>query len=257
MNNFDNKLNPLPIALSIISTLVSDNFLQVILEAGISIDLTLTKEENFSNKTRVRTYLLRVNEFIMNLPDELALNTIYLLVNALIIQDPQKKDKIIEKLRNIGWDLVANTLSPVDSDIIELFFEKGLVHSAYQKIRDIVQTTTSKIYIVDPYIDQTIFEFFKIFMENKIDIQLLTLKLKGDYSHEKKLFLDQYPNLTINEKTTEDVHDRFIIVDNKEVYHIGASIKDAGKKVFMINKIEDLKISQSIISSFKSKWEEG
>jgi len=257
MKDFDNKLNPLPIALSILLTVTSDIFLKVILEAGISINLALTKEENFSNKTRVRVYLPRVNEFIMNLPNEQALNIIYLLVNALIIEEPHKKDEIIEKLRNIGWDLVDNTLSPVDSEIIELFFEKGLVHSAYQKIRNIIHATTSEIYIVDPYIDQTIFEFFKMFVENKIDIQLLTLKLKGDYSHEKKLFLDQYPNLTINEKTTEDVHDRFIIVDNKEVYHIGASIKDAGKKVFMINKIEDLKISQSIINSFRSKWQEG
>lgn len=49
-------------------------------------------------------------------------------------------------------------------------------------------------------------------------------------------------------KTTTDFHDRFLIIDKVEVYHIGASIKDAGKKSFGITKIEDKDLIQSLIN---------
>ena len=53
-------------------------------------------------------------------------------------------------------------------------------------------------------------------------------------------FNKEYPILKIAK--TNKFHDRFIVIDNKEMYHLGASIKDLGKKCFGINKIEDMKI---------------
>lgn len=64
-----------------------------------------------------------------------------------------------------------------------------------------------------------------------------------------KKFNSQYPNLTY--KLNNDFHDRFIILDDNEVYHIGASIKDAGKKSFGITKIEDEYIIENIINKVK------
>lgn len=254
MSNYENKLNPLPIALSILYELSSDEFLKVISQAGILINMDLTKEENFSNKTRMRVYIPRVTTFLTSLNESQLLKVIYLIFNTLIVKEPNQKEIIKEKLNLIGWDIINDTISPIDSTVIEAFFEKGLVHSAYQKIRDIIHSSTTSIYIADPYIDNTMFEFFKIFNDKQIEIKLLTLNLYGDYSHEKTLFNSQYPDLTINEKTTRDFHDRFIIVDENEVYHIGASIKDAGKKVFMINKVEDETNKNNIIISFNERF---
>ena len=62
-------------------------------------------------------------------------------------------------------------------------------------------------------------------------------------------FNAQYPKLSI--KTTTDFHDRFLIIDKAEVYHIGASIKDAGKKSFGITKIEDKDLIQSLINKVR------
>ena len=253
MEEFLNKLNPLPIALSILSSLDSDDFLQIVQSAGVLIDLTLTKEENYSNKTRKRVYLPRVNEFIRNLDDDEALRAIYLIFEEML-KIEEKQIDIREKLQKIGWDLIDNSIVPIDSGVIELYFEKGLLHSAYQKIRDIVHSSVKEIYIIDPYIDSSIFELFKYFQTTKLLIKVLTFKKPPDYDHEKKLFLQQYPNLTIEEKTTKDFHDRFIIVDKKETYHLGASIKDAGRKVFMINKIEDKDICNNVFDSFNKRW---
>ncbi|KAF3982543.1 MAG: hypothetical protein HFP81_05405 [Methylococcales symbiont of Hymedesmia sp. n. MRB-2018] len=66
--------------------------------------------------------------------------------------------------------------------------------------------------------------------------------------------MTEYQNLSIEEKTTQDFHDRFIIVDKKDTFHIGASIKDAGGKVFMINKIEDVENCKNVLDSFNNRW---
>ena len=58
-------------------------------------------------------------------------------------------------------------------------------------------------------------------------------------------FNSQYPKLTV--KISKDFHDRFLIIDRKEVYHIGASIKDAGKKSFGITKLEDEDLTKSLL----------
>jgi hypothetical protein len=253
LEEYTNKLNPLPIALSVIALQESDVFLQIIQSAGVSIDLNLTKEESYSNKTRKRAYLPRVNEFIQNLEDEDALRAIYLIFNEVLKNEENQID-IKTKLQNIGWGLIDDSIAPINSEVIELYFEKGLLHSAYQKIRDIVHSSTKDVYLIDPYIDSSIFELFKAFQNIKLQIKILTFKKPADYDHEKKLFLKQYPTLNIEEKTTKDFHDRFIIVDKKDTFHIGSSIKDAGKKVFMINKIKDMDICNNILDSFNKRW---
>ena len=58
-------------------------------------------------------------------------------------------------------------------------------------------------------------------------------------------FNSQYPKLTVQK--TDDFHDRFIVIDGKEVYHIGASLKDAGNKSFGITKIEDEGLIKSLL----------
>ena len=57
-------------------------------------------------------------------------------------------------------------------------------------------------------------------------------------------FNKQYPILKV--ATTNKFHDRFIVIDNKELYHIGASLKDLGKKCFAISKIEDMEYVEKI-----------
>ena len=62
-------------------------------------------------------------------------------------------------------------------------------------------------------------------------------------------FNAQYPKLSV--KTTTDFHDRFLIIDKTKVYHIGASIKDAGKKSFGITKIEDTDLIMGLVNKVR------
>ena len=70
-----------------------------------------------------------------------------------------------------------------------------------------------------------------------VEVIILTLQNTGLNKLDINKFNKQYPTLKI--AYTNKFHDRFIIIDNTELYHIGASLKDLGKKCFAISRIED------------------
>lgn len=256
MDNFDSTLNPLPIIISTLSNIKnSDIVLGIIHQSGISIDLSLTKEQEFSHKTRIREYLRRINNTLQKSSKSNLLHSLHLLVNNILIKFPESQNIIEKSLLEIGWKINNTSLSPRSKNVIELFFLPGLVHSAYQSIRAVIEKAQSDIDIIDLYIDKSLFEILKVKSgAKKYFVRILTKIKKDDFDYEKSLFISQYTNISIERKNVTDFHDRFIIIDGKLVYHLGASIKDAGKKAFMVSKIKDNEIKNSIIKSFEDRW---
>ena len=121
-----------------------------------------------------------------------------------------------------------------------IFFE-GQIYDAYSIMLDILNATKNSIIIIDNYIDKNLLDIL-----SKINkrITLITNKYNNeDYNKYK----EQYSNidLVINNK----IHDRFIIIDKKVLYHCGASFKDLGKKCFAINKIDDENILTNLLEN--------
>ena len=82
--------------------------------------------------------------------------------------------------------------------------------------------------------------------KNNVEVVILTSN-KSNIEHlDIQKFNKEYPILKVAK--TNKFHDRFIVIDNKEIYHLGASIKDLGKKCFGINKIEDMEFIEKIIN---------
>ena len=95
----------------------------------------------------------------------------------------------------------------------------------------ILSKAKKKIIIIDNYIDKNLLDILRDI--NK-DILIITNKYNNqDYTK----YQSQYNNITL--KINNNIHDRFIVLDNKEQYHVGTSLKDLGKKCFAINKIEN------------------
>lgn len=114
--------------------------------------------------------------------------------------------------------------------INEIYFE-GQIYDAYSLMIDIFNTSKKSIIIIDNYVDKNLLD---ILTKINKKILLITNKYNNeDYSKYKK----QYSNIQI--KINNKIHDRFIIIDNEDLYHCGASFKDLGRKCFAINKIED------------------
>ena len=114
-------------------------------------------------------------------------------------------------------------------------FYDGQIFDAFSIFADIITHAKKEIVLIDGYIDVIT---LNILAKKKagVDVFLYTLPSAKISSQDINNFNSQYPTLTV--KKTTVFHDRFLIIDGAEGYHIGASLKDAGKKCFGINKIE-------------------
>ena len=126
----------------------------------------------------------------------------------------------------------------------KLFFE-GQIWDAYNLIITIIKKAEHKILIIDNYIDDTILEMLSKKNKN-VEVVLLTSNNSNISNLDIQKFNKEYPTLKLAK--TNKFHDRFIVIDNKELYHCGASLKDLGKKCFAINKILDSEYIEKINS---------
>ena len=129
-------------------------------------------------------------------------------------------------------------------DLKSKLFFNGEIYDAYSLLVDIISKANKEIIVIDNYVDKVTLD---ILSKKKVNVVVFLItddkksKLtKTDISK----FNSEYHLLKI--KYTNTFHDRFIIIDNKELYHLGASLKNLGKKVFAISKIEDESILKQI-----------
>jgi hypothetical protein len=151
------------------------------------------------------------------------------------------KMEALEK-RQISYELktdekieqVLNALENKTKQPSEGIFYDGQIYDAYAFVNDLLKNAKSEVVLIDNYIDDTVFTLFSKYPNLKIKI----------YTHSisKQLRLDfqkynaQYQNIELEE--FKKAHDRFLILDGIKIYHIGASLKDLGKKWFGFSKFE-------------------
>ena len=95
--------------------------------------------------------------------------------------------------------------------------------------------------------DSTIYTVMST-LTGHLDIKILTSKVPGDFGLEGKKFNMPHQSFTLELRKTKDFHDRFIVVDSKACYFLGASIKDAGDKSFSIVPLKDPPIVQFFLN---------
>ena len=123
-------------------------------------------------------------------------------------------------------------------------FYEGQIYDAYSLLIDILSKAKKEIIIIDNYAGKKLFDIIK---NIKVNIKVYTENIDNT-AREK--YEKQYSNINIF--TTDIFHDRFIIIDNKILYHSGASFKDLGKKCFAMTKIDDTKIIKDLLERLKT-----
>lgn len=148
-------------------------------------------------------------------------------------------DKKLEEVFNY---LATNT------EVKQNIFFDGQIYDAFSFIVGLVKNANKEIILIDNYVDVNTLNI--LCKKNKgVDVVIMTAG-KGNLSTKDiTKFNAQYPKLSV--KATTDFHDRFLIIDKVEVYHIGASIKDAGKKSFGITKIEDEDLVNRLVNKVR------
>ena len=161
----------------------------------------------------------------------------FLLYNGQVFQEiSSMKSKFLEYDKK--FDIVFNELQKdKQTEFKQKIFFNGQIYDAYSLIIDIIKRAKTKILIIDNYIDDSILKMLSKKNES-VEVVILTSQNCNLNKLDISKFNKQYPSLKIS--YTNKFHDRFIVIDNKELYHCGASLKDLGKKCFAISKIEDM-----------------
>ncbi len=138
-------------------------------------------------------------------------------------------DKNFEKIFKI---LDSGNLKPKQG-----IFYDGQIFDAYSLVSDIIRSAKSSIILIDNYIDDSVLKLFTKQKKN-VEVIIYTKKISKILKQDLEKYNQQYQDKKIKIKTFKKSHDRFLIIDKKEIYHIGASLKDLGKKWFAFSKLK-------------------
>ncbi len=134
----------------------------------------------------------------------------------------------------------------------KVFFD-GQIYDAFSLIVNLIQKAEIEITLIDGYVDVGTLNLLSK-KKSDVAVTIYTQKQTKLTKADVKNFNAQYPTLKI--KYTKVFHDRFLILDQATAYHVGASLKDAGKKCFGINLIQDAGIIKDILQRLELEAEE-
>ncbi len=181
------------------------------------------------------------------LKSDTAVQTSIMIMEAFVAlrRFAQTNSQIFQRLDFMEKRQITSELHQLESDkkIDELFdkmdrykiedkqgiFFQGQIFDAYAKFESFIAEAEKEIVLIDNYVDLTVLERFAK-KKNGVKVRIYTCPKTKITSLDVQKFNEQYPVLEL--KYTEKIHDRFLIIDSKILYHIGASLKDLGKKCF-------------------------
>ncbi|MDD3175635.1 MAG: ORF6N domain-containing protein [Candidatus Nanoarchaeia archaeon] len=159
----------------------------------------------------------------------------FLQSNAEIFQ---RLDKTEQKLliHDNKIEEVFNLIQEKDIKPQKGIFFDGQIFDAYKFIIDLIKSAKQEIILIDNFIDEDV---LILFSQTKLPVLIYTKNINEKLLLSLKKYNQQYRNIQIKEFNKS--HDRFLIID-KKIYHIGASLKDLGKKWFAFSKFEHLEL---------------
>ncbi len=196
--------------------------LATVLKSKTAVDVTLAIMRTF---TKMKNFLKENSSLLQKIEQIEKRQTIY----------EYKTDKKINKIFQL---LESDSNKPRQG----IFFD-GEMFDAYVFVNNLIKSAKKSIKLIDNYIDETVLTLFT--QNQKIDVTIYT-KISKKLTLDLKKYNAQYKPITVKE--FKKSHDRFLIIDDKEVYHLGASLKDLGKKWFAFSKmsIDSIKILEKL-----------
>ncbi|MBU4351917.1 MAG: ORF6N domain-containing protein [Nanoarchaeota archaeon] len=158
----------------------------------------------------------------------------FIALNAQIFQ---RLDRI--EIKQVGYDEKFETLfKTIENKQIKpkqgIFFN-GQIFDAYSFVSDLIRSANKSILLIDNYVDDSVLTLFSK-RKKDVSVTIYTKEITKQLKLDLDKFNSQYQKIEIKE--FKESHDRFLIIDNKEMYHIGASLKDLGKKWFAFSKFD-------------------
>ena len=196
--------------------------LSAVLKSDVAVEVSVKIMNSF---VEMRNFLLS-NREMFNRLDRVELKQL-------------ETDKKLEEV----FDYIATT-----KEVKQKIFFNGQIYDAFSLMVEIVEKAEKELILIDNYVDVNT---LNILSKKKDGVNVLIVTSGNGNLTDKDIakFNSQYPKLAV--KISKDFHDRFFIIDRNEVYHIGASIKDAGKKSFGITKLEEHDLIDSLLGNVR------
>ena len=179
----------------------------------------------------------------------------FLTENALMfdkLNSLELKQLAYQKEADEKFDQIFAYISEHEEVRQKIFFE-GQIYDAFSLLVNLIEKAEKSIVLIDNYVDVGTLNILAK-KKSSVNIIVYTVRRTRLSNQDIANFNSQYPTLTVN--YTGVFHDRFLVIDETIAYHIGASLKDAGKKCFGITKIEDIRIAADILHRLEIETEE-
>ena len=153
--------------------------------------------------------------------------------NTLIFE---RFERIEQRLSNHdeNFDILFKALEDKSLEPKQGIFFDGQIFDAYEFVAKLVKSAKRSIVLIDNYIDESVLTLFS--KNQNVDVTIYTKSISRQLQLDLKKYNAQYRPITI--KPFKEAHDRFMIIDGRELYHIGASLKDLGKKWFAFSRMD-------------------
>ena len=174
----------------------------------------------------------------------------YVSNNTLLyekVNNLELKQLAYQKSTDEKFDKVFQYIENHAEDEQKIFFD-GQIYDAFSLIASLIQKAQKEIILIDGYVDIGTLNFLGK-KNDGVDVKIYTYDNAKLTNTDIANFNSQYPTLTV--KRTQVFHDRFLVIDESMVYHIGASIKDAGKKCFGISLWQDPVMVADLLNRLK------
>ncbi len=162
-------------------------------------------------------------------------------LNQRIAKIETNVDNLTEKLNTISLQIQS-----VEIPNQGVFFD-GQIFDAYELVSKIIRSAKQHIVLIDNYIDETVLTHLTK-KEKSVEVMLLTKNISKQLALDVAKINEQYGNFKI--ELFNKSHDRFLIIDNNDIYHLGASLKDLGKRWFAFSKMDKNSV-ESILQSIR------
>ncbi len=191
------------------------SMLSAVLKSDVAIEISIKIIEAFVS---MRKFLINNASIFQRVEN----------IESKLLKYDEKFDKIFNALEN-------RTVQPRQG-----IFYDGQIFDAYEFISKLIKSAKYSIKLIDNYVDESVLTLFS--KNQNVDTTIYTKSISRELRLDLEKYNAQYKPITI--KKLRDSHDRFLIIDEKGLYHIGASLKDLGKKWFAFSKMEckDLEI---------------
>ena len=188
------------------------------------------------SETAIKVSILIINAFV-----EIRK---YLMNNAGLLQRVEKVESKIAE-HDSSFERIFSAFESHDLSPKQNIFFNGQIYDAYSFIVQLIQKAVQELILIDNYIDNSVLDMLTK-KKKGVTVNIITQPGTRLLNTDIKKFNQQFPTLKVEH--TNNIHDRFLLIDQTKLYHIGASLKDLGKKCFAFSMMEDKNLITNLLN---------